>query len=1181
MTIDESLFPTDAGPEERLSWTSLMQGRASDPAGSAWVSANAGSGKTHVLTQRVIRLMLAGSRPSAILCLTYTKAAASEMSNRVFERLSHWATMADAALAEEIRSIEGSLPSTARLRQARRLFARALETPGGLKIQTIHAFCEALLHQFPLEANVAGHFQVLDDAGSAALLSEARRRLLTATAAGGDMALADAFGRVLGLADDTGLDSLIGEIIARRSALQAFLAIAARDGVDETLRRAFAIENDSTEDSIVAGFWPLAGLVGNDLVSYLDAALNHGGKTVRETARLLQFASEATDPIIRLGHIRSAFFKADGGIKSEKSFHDKPVREIVPDIGEIVALAMARIGELSEQLSRVRLLEATRAALILAEKLNGDYESLKKQRSLLDFDDLIERTAALLKKSEIGPWVHFKLDQGIDHILVDEAQDTSPRQWEIIKSLADDFFAGKSAREADRTFFAVGDEKQSIYSFQGARPERFASERDATRKQVEAAGARFHPVRLPLSFRSTQDVLSAVDQVFSFAAHSGGLNVDGEGIVHVSSRSGQAGLVDVWDIIAPAERLADDGDWTAPYDALSEKAPANQLAQRITATIQSMVGKQTIATKTGLRLIEAGDILVLVRKRDAFVGALTRALNGLGTIPVAGADRLVLASHIAVQDLMALARFVLLQEDDLSLAALLKSPLLGLGEDDVFRLAARRGATQTVWDHIRERADSDEALKPVVARLQGWIELSRQYRVHDFFARILGAEGGRRAFLSRLGNEVSDVLDEFLNFALSREASSVPGLQCFVATLESEPPTIKREQDKERNEVRIMTVHAAKGLEAPVVFVVDGGGAAFNHSHVDRLRMMPGAGIDIPAWFVNKELGGALKTVDDERLKRLAEEEYRRLLYVAMTRAADRLIICGFRGQREIAGTWHAMATASLTADEKRCRPRQYSVGALVWEGHEWRMGDEAGGQAFAQAEIQTRPQVLVPDSLLKPLPPEKRLPRPLNPSGAHVFIDETEGDLLVGSALFSDRQTTGHPALRGQIIHRLLQLLAGFAPDQRHEMAMRYLGRAVASWKEDDRRRIADSVAAVMQAPEVAGLFDHHGRAEVSIMGTIKLAGKDHAITGRIDRLTVTPKAVFIADFKTNRVVPGRPGEIPKAHVAQLALYREVLKPLYPERNIACVLIYTEGPMYLQLSDRQLENALVAISAK
>ncbi|MCZ4090938.1 double-strand break repair helicase AddA [Sinorhizobium psoraleae] len=1186
---DDAFGPSERTPGAWLDWTTERQSLASDPARSAWVSANAGSGKTHVLTQRVIRLLLAGCRPSAILCLTYTKAAASEMSNRIFERLAEWATLDDASLEKRIEVVEGARPSSVKIQQARRLFAAALETPGGLKIQTIHAFCEALLHQFPLEANVAGHFSVLDDRAAAVLLADARRALLTATTAD-DAELADAFATVLDLADDTGLERLLETIVANRTPIQAFLDRAAkRGGLETHLRASLTIAPGETAKSVLAKAWPLAGLNGAALEQYLDLAAHKGGAKPSEFAEGLKAVAGLADPEERYRRLVGLFINGGGKPKADSTFLNAAMRREAPDLAPLVEQARDHIVACVDRLSIVRMYEATRAALTLAEKLNSDYEEIKKARSQLDFEDLINRTATLLARGDVGAWVHYKLDQGIDHILVDEAQDTSPTQWTIIQSLAADFFAGETARADERTIFAVGDEKQSIYSFQGARPERFSRESVVTERRVRAGGKYFSPIRLQLSFRSTVDVLSAVDTVFANKANAKGLSAQSEAIVHASNRIGHPGAVDIWDAIAPEPTLAEE-EWTAAFDATPERAPANILARRIAAVLDDWIGKETVIEKGVRRPMRPRDVIVLVRKRDAFVNALTRALKRRSNIPVAGADRLVLTSHIAIQDLMALGRFVLLPEDDLSLAALLKSPLFNLGEEDIFELAARRVEDESLWQRLRTLgAEERSPYQEVVRTLAGYADLARHLLPHDFYARVLSVHGGRAAFLARLGSEVSDILDEFLTFALDHERSGLPGLQAFISTLEIEAPTVKREQDKERDEVRVMTVHAAKGLEAPVVFLVDGGGKAFNNQHVPDLRFFEkpradGSVVTVPVWRAPGSGSNSLLNADNARLKALAEEEYRRLLYVGMTRAADRLVICGYRGQRENTDTWHAMVQGTLAQDIKgRGTPAVFRAGGEEWTGHAWREAHPHVDAAVTDGALAEREHMAsgLPAALSAPLPAPRRLPRPLTPSGTGIVIDDPDSESMVASALFTEKAAPNRSLLRGAILHRLLQVLPSIDSAERRAAANRYLLRSVPRWPEPERQRLANAVMDVLEHPDLQTLFAAHSRAEVSVMGTLALGAREFAVSGRIDRLAVSVDTVTIADFKTNRRVPTSLAEIPPTYRTQLAIYRELLKPLYPGRRFRCALIFTEGPTIQMLPEAMLDRSLEELATK
>jgi len=537
-----------------------------------------------------------------------------------------------------------------------------------------------------------------------------------------------------------------------------------------------------------------------------------------------------------------------------------------------------------------------------------------------------------------------------------------------------------------------------------------------------------------------------------------------------------------------------------------------------------------------------------------------------------------------VQDLLALGRFVVLPEDDLSLAALLKSPLFNLSEDDVFDVAATRSDTESVWQRLQTLSkDENSRFFAVANKLKNFIALSKTATVHDFFAAVLTLHDGRKKFLGRLGNEASDVLDEFLSFALDHERTGLPGLQAFLSVLETDSPEVKREQDKDRGEVRIMTVHASKGLEAPVVFVVDGGSKAFNHSHVPKLRFVEADGDAFPVWLPGSGFSNHLIRADEERLKTAAEDEYRRLLYVAMTRAADHLVVCGYRGQKENPECWHAIVKAALADNEKHCQPQQFMADGEEWQGLVWRKSDIRSTPAPQRLpEPQTQEEYALPAGLLTPLPALPSLPRPLSPSGAGTIIDDGADDLAVRSPLFGEKADVSSLALqRGRLVHRMLQALPDFAESEREEAARRYAERAARFWPSAEREHLIRAVLRVMSEPSVQPAFSPNSRAEVSIMGTMTIGRQHYAVSGRIDRLAVDGDRVILVDYKTNRVPPRDAHEIPFSHTAQLAIYREILSPLYPGKEFVCALIYTENAAFMTVGDDAMMQALAAIKTK
>ncbi len=1165
--------------------TVRRQARAADPELSAWVSAHAGSGKTHVLSQRVVRLLLDGCEPSKVLCLTYTRAAAANMANRVFRDLAAWALMDDGKLGEAITALTGKRANTDQVAEARRLFARALETPGGLKIQTIHAFCEAVLQQFPLEANIAGHFELLDAQQEAALIAEARRDMVAGAAGGLDPELAEAFADVLEIAGEAGLDSLLSEIVRWRDGLRAFIAEIRANEVPRfgALREEFGFTASDTEESIAGAAWPLPGFDK----SYVDAIREavEGIAAARFADDILPHLAAAfreENPVRRLELAASGLLTAKGEPYGSSALTKGLVARL-PELPDRYAQAASAIIEARDRLALFRMVEATGSALTIADWLVARYERIKSARGFLDFNDLIGRTAALLSRDEASAWVQYKLDQGIDHILIDEAQDTSPDQWQVVKKLAAEFFSGQGAHDNTlRTIFAVGDEKQSIYSFQGAEPAAFEESGHEFSQKVAGANAEFERVRLTRSFRSTDDVLKAVDLVFADEDRRKGLTRDDLDITHDSVRTGEPGYVELWSSLGP-EEVDDEDDWTKPVDHAT--APSVRLADAIADTIDGWLKNGEILEGRG-RKVGPGDILVLVRKRGSFVHALTRALKDPGReIPVAGADRLALTGHIAVKDLLAIARFVQQPEDDLSLAALLRSPIFGLTDDDLFHLAHGRGKV-SLFAAMRTRLQENKQIADIVSTLEDWRNEAAFRPVFEFYAGVLAGEpgrtGARAKLVARLGAEAGDIIDEFLSFCLAIEQTGGDGLEALLAALDEAAPEIKREMDQSRDEVRIMTVHASKGLEAPVVFLVDPGSEPFHAQHLPTLVPFPSrTGLWRGDGFLWRAGSGSANPFARDRgaaIKDAAEEEYRRLLYVGMTRAEDRLIVCGHHGVRgKPALSWHSMVEAALGGSEFTETLETPQACAPVLRFRYTRDGAVAPEAEDAAEPVLSPP---LPAELRKPVPPPIETPRALRPSGTGYALDDERGPVVstVSPVLEPDIEPSLALA-RGTAIHRLLQLLPAMPERDRALAASRYLDHVGAGWPEAERHRAGESVNAILSDPTFARVFAPGSRAEVSLMGELEAGGRKWSVSGKVDRLAVTETEILIVDYKTGRTVPRNIEEVPQNYVAQLAVYRALLGRIYPDKPVSAALLFTETPLLIEMPAERLDAALASLT--
>jgi len=1120
------------------------QHAASNPLASVWVAANAGSGKTTVLVDRVMRLMLAGVPLARILCLTFTKAAASEMKNRLFKNLAEWTALSDGALEKRIFALTGEIVDADQLIAARRLFARALDTPGGLKIHTIHAFCQSLIGRFPLEAGVAPHAAVMDDRLAGELMAQARNRVLTASHDGAHPELAAALDRLVVKVDETAFDEIMAELTRSRARLaRAVERFGGLGAAIRALRSRLGLGEGESEESIIAAACA-DGAFDAEGLARAATALEAGSPSDRESAAALRawLAGPPSRPGLLRGTYGNVFLTRKG--EPRKKLITKSAA--MPEAERALAEEQSRLAGVNERLKAAALAESSADLLRLAMEIIAAYRDEKSARAVLDYDDLILTASALLSREGGVSWVMYKLDGGIDHILIDEAQDTSPEQWDVIRALAEEFFAGAGAREdvvLPRTLFAVGDEKQSIFSFQGADVAEFERMREYFWDHARQASRDFRPVPLEFSFRSAPAVLKAVDLVFSREPAKTGVVPEGETIEHRPLRTGQAGLVEIWPMEKPQE-TEETPPWQAPLDRMAADSPPARLAQKIARRIKAWRDGGEILPSTG-RALAPQDVMILVRRRGPFFDEMVRALKVAG-VPVAGTDRMKLAEQLAVMDLMALGAFVLLPEDDLTLATVLKGPLYGLGDDDLFALAFGRKAS--LWQALRSRAAENPLWRAAASELTELLSRADFVPPFEFYAELLGARAGRERILARLGPEANDPLDEFLQLALAYAREHPPSLQGFLDWLSRTPIEIKRDLEEARSEVRVMTVHGAKGLEAPVVFLPD---TCAVPDHRQNARVLVPSE-DLPPLFpARAENEEALCAAARGEEKRRRDEEYRRLLYVAMTRARDRLYVCGFEGKKTRPGDcWYDLVRGALEDETREIALEDGTTGLRL----------ENAQTSLPEEKRQVEPEEAagpLPDWARSPPKPEAGAPVPLAPS-------RPPEEPAAASPLAGD----GLAIRRGRITHRLLELLPNLAPPDRPAACRRYLARPVHGLEPEMQETIARETLAILEDPEFAALFGPDSRAEVPLAG--RIGGL--VIAGQVDRLVVTGAEVQIVDYKTNRPVPGEAAEAPVAYRRQMAAYRALLVRVYPGRRVRCALLWTAAPRLMPLSEALLE---------
>ena len=1109
----------------KLSDASLRQIEAAHPARSTWLAANAGSGKTRVLTDRVARLLLDGVMPQNILCLTYTKAAASEMQNRLFRRLGRWTMLDNAELIDELQElgIERSLDADD-IDRARTLFARAVEAPGGLKIQTIHSFCASILRRFPLEAGVNPQFVEIDERAQKLLLDEV----------------------VEAIADGPEQSSFDG--IA-----QYFTGMELQDVLRAILDLAHLFEDMTTQDDIWSGFDLAPSYRDEDLAT--DCFLPGDAKIVFDLRAVLltkagndfkagvnlQAIKGSGLTVADLPVLESVFLTKSGAEPFTAKIGKFPTKKTQPELPFMIQLEalMMRVEGGRQRRLALRSAQRTKALYDFATEFLESYHDRKQTRGFLDFNDLILRTRTLLLDERVASWVLFRLDGGIDHILVDEAQDTSPAQWDVIRLLAQEFTSGQGARaNVQRTIFVVGDKKQSIYSFQGADPEGFDRMRDQFAAQLLEIGQPFQSTTLDYSFRSSPAILGLVDQVF---ADRIGLGSQSE---HLAYKSELRGRVDVWPVFEKAEK-AEIRHWTDPVDEVSTDHQDKQLADALAGHIQDLIETETLTQldQKGVpfhRKITAGDFLILVQGRQKLLfREIHRACKEVG-LPIAGADRLKVAAELAVQDIRSLLAFLALPEDNLSLAEALKSPLFGWTEQDMFNLAQGRDSP-FLWRSLQNRkTDFPETLR----RLTELRNLADFKRPFELIEHILTSQDGRSALLGQLGHEAAEGIDALVSQSLAYERGSVPSLTGFLVWLDADDLEIKRQMDSVGNKIRVMTVHGAKGLEAPIVILPD---TAARKAPKTR-DVIDHRGLAV--WKPNSKFIPDVITPTLDALQSRQLEERDRLLYVALTRAESWLIVMGSGYIKEGHDCWYnAIHAAALT---KEAAPLITAAGVgLRYEPIPWLAGELKG------VNTTTRDACMVPDWVTPSTTAQIWPIVPRAPS-------ELGGEKVVSGGLAQSNPD----ALRlGTAVHLLLEVL----PNTKQS-----------TWSGVTARLIdADIFAAALREatgllahPDLAHIFSPESLAEVDITAHLPELGGD-AIQGSIDRLIISGRRVLAVDFKTNQVVPATPNQVPESILRQMGAYASALSQVFPDHEIETAVLWTKSQYLMPLPHHLVISSL------
>ena len=848
-----------------------MRTKAILPEFSAFVSASAGTGKTKILIDRLLNLLLANNKPGKILCLAFTKAAAAEILSRINQKLAEFATCTKEHLETELYSLGFKELSEEIKYKARILFIELLDEAEPLNIQTIHSFCQQLLLKFPFESELGLNFSLLNENKTSLLITEAKDIFLN------NISLYEKAEEAVSYLSwhikEYSFNELLEEIIANRESLDNFFSLHL--SLEKAINSIYPERID--EEQVIKEF------IDNISINHEDLEkLYIGGKTdISIAEKITKFISlSEKSKIMLLNDYLGCFLTLTGD--PTKSVLGKKIITTYPEVANIFENEQARAYKFNKFIKNTKALNLTNYFIIISYHIRKIYEQLKKQANAVDYDDLINLTLRLINNSEHAQWINYRLNGGIEHILIDEAQDNSSKQWEIINKISENFFDNE---ENQKSIFIVGDSKQSIFSFQGAKPELFNQMNKSLSDKVVR-------VQLNTSYRSGKTILELVDKIFN-QDHLLHLVTDIEPIIEHRAHKSSNAKVELWPLIIEDEK-EEIKEWVLPSDFKKNKyiTASEKLANNIAERIRQDLDNKVIST--------AGDVLVLTRRRGTFINHLISALRKLN-IPSSGIDRLKLLEHPIILDIISLTNFLLCSNDDLNLAITLKSPIFSITEDELLKLCYNRESS--LWNELK-KSSSHIKIVELIENLQ---KLSKNKHPFEFYFYIFESLSFRQYFKGKNYLETDDIIDSFLDLVKEYQNDNIPSLQLCLNFINNTKTEIKRDLSQTKDQVRIMTIHNSKGLQAKTIFLTDTTSLPSNKDSIIWLNkhqlLWPGK---------EKYYPDIAKTAKKEKQQQ-EYSEYIRLLYVALTRAEDNIIICGTAKNQNISNEcWYKIIEKAI-----------------------------------------------------------------------------------------------------------------------------------------------------------------------------------------------------------------------------------------------------------------------------
>jgi len=1124
------------------------QQQATSPGTSVWVEASAGTGKTKVLVDRILNLLIHENQAPNILCLTFTRSAATEMEERLMERLLSWSIMSEQALQKDLQSLTARASNPDQLRAAQQLYDRVINTEFRPQFHTIHSFCETLLRKFPQEAGVDSNFTVLDEHAAKILLQKAKDIVFQSLQVPKSKKLQRDMACISQYTNSDSFSALLDLLVADRRRLEKFMMANNSNTIPRLIADKLNLSSHASPDSLVNTACANASFDTKGLVSSLHC-LETGSKTDQKRAQIIiewLYASESSRRTLFAKYCTAFLTRDHNPIKRLVS---KDILAKTPDILPALENEQSRLRDLTSKIKRAKIVQCTAALLNLTKTILQQFAQEKIKQNCLDYDDLIIKSGIVLTTANTSSWVLYKVDKTIDHLLIDEAQDTSLEQWEIIQALASEFFSGEGAERPPRTIFAVGDYKQSIYSFQRASPESFNKMREYFHSRANDAAAPWADIGLEVSFRSAAPILEAVDLVFeqAFAAVATPDNKTLPPLKHFCWRDQAPGLVELWPVLKPSG----DAKTTVrplPTHVSAQLSPRTQLAQLVARRINTLLFDRSSSHSDNF---QPEDIMVLVRRRGPFVFDLLRELKNLN-IPVTGIDRMTLADNIGVMDLISLGHFLLNPDDDLSLAEVLKSPLCNLDDKNLFDLAHPR--VGSLWDSLRDLDTKSSQLQKARFVLKDMLAKVRHFTPSELYADLLITRNYKKYFVSRLGVECIDPINEFLSKSIEYEATKSSSLEGFIHWLENSNITARRDPTRHNDKsVKILTVHGAKGLESPIVFLPDTVQKSQNNSPL----LWPESGT-FPIWVPNATLLDPLTREWILDKKKRGIEEYHRLLYVAMTRAKDQLYICGWSETSNVADDcWHNIVSQTL---KKVARETNENISddettnkiSHILQLANFRPKKKAMSHARAPRTKPTSPPPWVRSSL-------QNHPQQFSYRETSTFLQQS---LL---------PATGRPT--GELIAHLVNSLYAVAKSDWETAADKFISRL--PQEQGLSGFVKDVTLKILGTPGLSFLFEDNTQGCVPISGPITYCQQTSLFHGSVDRLVDFGDSVLLVNFLVGNNCHSGALNPSDTFLRNIAIKASLAELVFPRKDVTSAILWTDEQKLQKLSHDMLKKCL------